>query len=259
MIAAGCDIGALTAKAAIMRDGELVGTEIIPVKPDAVRSATEVMGRLLGRLGLSFDDIDYCVSTGYGRRIIPFADTNISEISCHARGAWWLVPSIRTVLDAGGQDCKAIRVGDKGELKDFRMNMKCAAGTGKSLEIMAEALGVGITELGELALQASEPVSLKNQCCILTEITIRRLILEGRTEADVAAGICNHTAKYIAALVQDMGARNDIGFTGGIAKNAGVVTSLEHILKTELVEFPVDPQLIGAIGAALFAAEMGKA
>ncbi len=259
MIVAGCDVGALTAKAVIMRDGEILRGEIIPVRPDAVRSATEVMDRLLTLLGLSFDDLAYCVSTGYGRRIIPFADTNISEISCHGRGAWWLVPSIRTIIDAGGQDCKAIRVGERGELKDFRMNMTCAAGTGKSLEVMAEAIGVDVSELGPLALGASNPVLLKNQCCILTEITIRRMILEGRNTADIAAGICNHTARYILALLQDMGAKNDIGFTGGIAKNSGVTGSLENALGTKLVEFPVDPQLIGAIGAALFAADMGKA
>ena len=172
MITAGCDIGALTAKSAVFRDGEILGYEILPVKSDAIASATEVTERLLQRLDLSMNDIDYCVSTGYGRWIIPFANSNVSEISCHGRGAWWLVPSIRTIIDIGGQDCKVIGLDERGKVKHFRMNMKCAAGTGKSLEIMAEALGVDVSELGSLALQASDPVILRPQCSILTEVTI---------------------------------------------------------------------------------------
>lgn len=255
MIVAGCDVGALTAKAVVMENGEILGLEIIQSRAEAVRSATGVMDKLLKNLGLSYEDIDYCVGTGYGRDIVPFADINLSEISCHGRGANWLVPTIRTIIDGGGQDCKAIRVDEKGIVKDFRMNTKCAAGTGRSLELMAESLGVDVCQLGPLALEASDPVILQEPCCIMTEIEIRYLIFEGRDSADIAAGINDITARRILHLVRNLGIRKDIGITGGIAKNIGLVNCLERALKTEFVQFPQDPQLIGAIGAAIFAAD----
>ena len=152
MIVAGCDVGSLTAEAVIMTNGTILGSEIIRVRPRAEQSARDVMDALLARLKLTYEDIGYCVSTGYGRETIPFADHNISEISCHGRGAHWLIPSIRTVIDIGGQDCKAIRVDKNGSLDDFIMNDKCAAGTGRSLELMSEVLGVDVSELGPLSL-----------------------------------------------------------------------------------------------------------
>jgi len=255
MIVAGCDVGALTAKAVVMENGEILGFEMIQSRAEAVRSATDVMDKLLTNLDLGYEDIDCCVGTGYGRNIVPFADVNLSEISCHGRGAKWLVPTIRTVIDGGGQDCKAIRLDDKGFAKDFRMNTKCAAGTGRSLEIMAESLGVDVSQLGPLSLEASDPVILQEPCCIMTEIEIRHLIFEGRDSADIAAGINDITARRILHLVRNLGIKKDIGITGGIAKNIGVVNCLERALKTEFVQFPQDPQLIGAIGAAIFAAD----
>jgi predicted CoA-substrate-specific enzyme activase len=255
MIVAGCDVGALTAKAVVMRNGAILGSEMILAGADAVKSATDVMGRLLKKLDLSYDDIRYCISTGYGRHIMPFADENVSEISCHGRGAQWLAPTVRTIIDGGGQDCKALRVDENGLLEDFRMNLKCAAGTGRSLELMAESLGVGLSELGPLSLEASDPVALKQPCCILAEIEIRRLVLEGRDSADIAAGINDATARFIMLLVRDLGVEHDVAITGGMAKNIGLVKCIERALDTEVVQFHEDPQIIGAIGAALFAAD----
>jgi len=255
MIVAGCDIGALTTKAVIMSDGEILGAELIRSRAKSVESADEVMSLLLGKLDLSSEDIDYCVGTGYGRYTVPFADENVSEISCHGRGAGWLVPTIRTVIDVGGQDSKAIRVDKNGFVRDFRMNTKCAAGTGRSLELMAESLGVEVDRLGPLSLQASDPVVLQEPCCIMTEIEIRHLVFEGRDSADIAAGINDITARRILHLARNLGIRKDIGITGGIAKNVGVVRCLERALDMKFVEFPEDPQLIGAIGAAVFAAD----
>ena len=259
MIVAGCDVGALTAKAVVMEDGAMLGSEMIRSRAKAVQSASDVMGRLLDRLGLSYDDIDYCVGTGYGRNIVPFADDNVSEISCHARGAKWLVPTIRTIIDGGGQDCKAIRVDGRGMVKDFRMNTKCAAGTGRALEFMAESLGVDVSRLGPLSLEASDPVVFQEPCCVMTEIEIRHLIFEGRESADIAAGISDITARRILHLARNLGVRKDVGITGGIAKNAGVVRCLQRALEMEFVEFPEDPQLIGALGAAIFAADKAGA
>jgi predicted CoA-substrate-specific enzyme activase len=255
MVVAGCDVGALTAKAVVMKDGTVLGYEINRARAKAVQSAADVMDKLLERLGLSYEDIDYCVSTGYGRNIIPFARDNVSEISCHGKGAKWLVPSVRTIIDGGGQDCKVIRVDEQGNVEDFRINTKCAAGTGRSLEIMAEGLGVDVSQLGPLSLEASDPVVLQEPCCIITEIEIRHLVLEGRDSADIAAGINDITARRILHLARNLGIKKDICITGGIAKNIGVVDCLERALKTKLVKFPEDPQIVGALGAAIFAAD----
>ena len=258
MVVAGCDVGALTAKAVVMKNDTILGFEIIRTRAKAVQSAADVMDKLLNKLDLSYEDIDYCVSTGYGRNIIPFAHDDVSEISCHGRGARWLVPTIRTIIDGGGQDCKAIRVDENGIVEDFRMNTKCAAGTGRSLELMAEGLGVDVSQLGPLSLKASDPVVLQEPCCVITEIEIRHLVLEGRDSADIAAGISDITARRILHLARNLGVKKDVGLTGGIAKNVGVVDCLERALKMKLVEFPEDPQVIGAIGAAVFAADRAR-
>ncbi len=255
IIVAGCDIGALTTKAAVMKDGALLGLEIVRSRARAAQSATDAMETLLRKLDLKWDDIKCCGGTGYGRNVVPFADANISEISCHGRGAHWLVPSVRTVIDGGGQDCKALRVDEKGMLVDFRMNFKCAAGTGRALEVMAESLGIDVSELGPLSLESKNPAILKKPCCIMTQIEIWHLLFEGRDRADIAAGINEITALQILSLVREMGVEKDIAVTGGMAKNIGLVKCLERALGEEAVRFPEDPQLVGAIGAALFAAD----
>ena len=258
MIVAGCDVGSLTAEAVIMNNGTILGSEIIRVRPRAEQSARDVMEKLLARLELSHEDIEYCVSTGYGRETIPFADDNISEISCHGRGAQWLVPSIRTVIDVGGQDCKAIRVDKDGFLEDFVMNDKCAAGTGRSLELMAESLGVDITELGPLSLESSNPAVITNQCSIFAEMEILHYLCEDKSLADVAAGINESMARRVKMLVGKVGVKEDIGVTGGVSKNVGVVKYLEKMLGVSFLQFPEDPQIVGALGAAIFAAEKAK-
>jgi predicted CoA-substrate-specific enzyme activase len=258
MVVAGFDIGAVTSKAGVMEDGAVLGWELTRSRARAAQSASDVMDTLLARLGLSLLDVEYCVSTGYGRNVIPFARDNVSEISCHGRGARWLVPGVRTIIDGGGQDCKAIRVDSKGMVRDFRMNTKCAAGTGRALELMAESLGVDVSELGPLSREATDPVVFQEPCCVLTEIEIRHLIMEGRPSTDIAAGINDITARRILHLARNLGIRREVGVTGGIAKNLGVIACLEQSLETKLVQFPVDSQLIGAIGAALFAADRAR-
>ena len=255
MIVAGCDVGALTAKAVVMENGGILGSEIIRARPDAVLSATEVMDCLLANLSLSYDDIDRCVSTGYGRDIVPFAQAHLSEISCHGRGAAWLVPSVRTIIDGGGQDYKILSVDKKGFLRDFRMTGKCAAGTGRALEIMAESLGVHVSELGALSLRASNPITFKPVCSIQTAIKIKHYVLEGIDAANIAAGISMNVAQYIMFLVSKFKVEEDIAITGGIAKNIGVMKHLKELLGMNFVELPADPQMMGAIGAAVFAAD----
>ncbi len=255
MIVAGCDIGSLTAKAVLMKDDDILGFELIKGRADAVQSAFEVMDKLLAKLELTYEEIDYCVATGYGRNIIPFANGAFSEISCHGRGASWLLPDVRTIIDGGGQDFKGIRINDHGGLEDFRLNTKCAAGTGRALELMAESLGVEVSRLGPLSLEAANPLALYNACSAITEIEIRHLIMEGRDEADIAAGIINITAQQILHVVRPLGFKKEVAVSGGLAKNIGIVTAIERILDVQLLTFPVDPQIIGALGAAVIAAE----
>ena len=255
MIVAGCDVGSLTAESVLLEDGAILGSEIMLVRPTAEQSARDVMEKLLGRLDLSYDDIGYSVATGYGRETNPFADANLSEISCHAKGAHFLLPSIRTVIDVGGQDCKAIRVGTDGSVEDFVMNDKCAAGTGRSLELNSEALGVEVSELGPLSLEAKEAIVITSQCSIFTELEIMHLLMEGRSTADIAAGINQAMARRVKMLAGRVGIQKEVGITGGVSKNVGVVKMLEEMLNVEFVEFPEDPQIMGALGAAIFAAE----
>ena len=255
MIVAGCDVGSLSAEAVLLENGAILGSEIILVRPTAEQSARDVMEKLLDRLDLSYDDVAFAVATGYGRETIPFADANVSEISCHAKGAHSLVPGIRTVIDVGGQDCKAIRVGADGSVEDFVMNDKCAAGTGRSLELNSEALGVEVSELGPLSLEANEAITITSQCSIFTELEIMHLLMEGRSASDIAAGINQAMARRVKMLAGRVGIENDVGITGGVSKNVGVVKVLQKMLNTEFVGFPEDPQIMGALGAALFAAE----
>ena len=258
MLVAGCDVGSLTAEAVIMENGKILGSEIIRVRPKAEQSARDVMDRVLSKLDLKYDDLSYTIATGYGRETIPFANGNISEISCHGRGANFLIPEIRTVIDVGGQDCKAIRVDGQGNLEDFVMNDKCAAGTGRSLELNSEALGVDVSELGSLSLESTEKITITNQCSIFTELEIMHLLMEDKSVADIAAGINEAMARRVKMLVGKVGIKNEIGMTGGVSKNIGVVKSLEQTLGAKFVEFPEDPQIIGALGAALFAADRAE-
>jgi (R)-2-hydroxyacyl-CoA dehydratese activating ATPase len=255
MIVAGCDVGSLTAEAVILEDNAIRAAEIIRVRPRAEQSAREVMDIALNKLGLSYEDIDYCVSTGYGRETIPFSDHNISEISCHGRGAHFLVPGIRTVIDIGGQDCKAIRIDQYGALEDFVMNDKCAAGTGRSLELMSQYLGVHFSELAGLARQAETLITITSQCSIFSELEIMHYLMEDKKPADIAAGICESMARRVKMLVGRVGVKPDIAITGGVCKNTAVVNYLEEMLDIRFVPFEEDPQIIGALGAAVFAGE----
>jgi len=255
MIVAGCDVGSLSAEAVIMSDGSIISSEIIRVRPRPEQSATDVMDKALARAGLTYKDIECCVSTGYGRERIPFANGNVSELSCHGKGAQWLVPSVRTVIDVGGQDCKVIRVDENGKLINFVMNDKCAAGTGRFLEFMAKVLGVGIEDLGPLALATERPAPITNMCSIYAESEVLHYVYEGKNPAEIAAGINHAMAERVNSLVKRVGVEKDICITGGVAKNIGVVKNLEEMLQVNAEALPVDPQIVGAIGAGLFAKE----
>ena len=255
MIVAGCDVGSLSAEAVIMRNGSIISSEIIRVRPRPEQSASDVMGKALSEAGLTYQDIEHCVSTGYGRERIPFANGNISEISCHGKGAQWLIPSVRTVIDVGGQDCKVIRIDESGKLVNFVMNDKCAAGTGRFLELMAKVLRVGIEDLGPQALNSEQRISITNMCSIFAESEVLHFVYAEKDTADIAAGINHAMAERVQSLVNRVGIKKDICITGGVAKNIGVVRDLEEMLEVSAEKLSVDPQIVGAIGASLFAEE----
>jgi predicted CoA-substrate-specific enzyme activase len=243
----------MSAEAVLLDDQELIASTIIVVKPNPVVSATLVMDEVLKQANLKAEDVSYCVSTGYGRDRIPFAQHNLSEISCHGKGAFWANASIRTIVDVGGQDCKAIRIDGDGDLKDFVMNDKCAAGTGRFLEKIAKTLGVHVSELGSLAEKGADPVPISSICTVFTEFDVMCFLAEGRTREDIALGVAETLATRVNRLVRRIGVEDRVCFTGGVAKNRAVVEAAARVIGRDVSELRVDPQIVGALGAGLFA------
>lgn len=255
MIAAGCDIGSLTTKAVILHDKRIIGHALIPSTFNPEESAGQVMDLALSSAGLNLGDIAFCVGTGYGRERIPFAGKAVSEIACHAKGAHWLLPSVRTIIDIGGQDCKAVKLDAHGNVARFVTNDKCASGTGRFLEVMARLLGVELDELGRLSGQARDPINLAATCTAWAQAEVI-VHLNGNTpKADLAAGINDAMAARVAILAKSVGVDKDVCMTGGVAKNQGVVSAMEKQLNVPIRRLRVDPQVMGALGAAVFAME----
>jgi predicted CoA-substrate-specific enzyme activase len=254
MIVAGCDVGSATGKALIMRDGAIVSFSIIPSTTRPERTAQMAVDEALSKAGLaSLEELGYVVGTGYGRVRIPFANENISEITCHARGAAWLLSSIRTVIDIGGQDCKVTSLGEGAKVLDFVMNDKCAAGTGRFLEAMARTLGIELQELSELSLQSQNPATITAQCSVFAESEVITLLNSGAEVVDVAAGIHMSIAGRVNSLARRAGIMEDVTVTGGCAKNKGLIAMLEDRLGVGIKTLPEDPQVVGALGAAVLA------
>ncbi|MEA3222901.1 MAG: acyl-CoA dehydratase activase [Thermodesulfobacteriota bacterium] len=255
MIVAGCDVGSLTAKVVIMNDGKILASPVIRSKPRPEESAKEVMDMALSKAGLSMDAIEYCIGTGYGRAKIPFVDDVISEIACHGKGAQFLLPTARTVIDIGGQDCKTMKIDRIGKLVKFITNDKCAAGTGRFLEVMAKVLGVRLEDLGALSARARAPVTLASTCTVWAQAEVIRNLNEGKSIEDIGASVNEAMAKRVAILANSVGVEKDVYMTGGVTKNIGVVKSLERLLGVKIKKSRVDPQVAGALGAAVFAKE----
>jgi len=256
VIVAGCDVGSTTGKAVIMKDHTIAASTIMWCKPRPEETAHIAITEAMQKIGLSsLDELDYIVGTGYGRLKIPFANDNISEITCHGVGAYWLCNSVRTIIDIGGQDLKVIGLDDSGKVIDFVMNDKCAAGTGRFLENMARVLGLTLEELSTISLEATKPAVITSQCSVFAESEVITLLNQGEEIANIANGIHASIASRLLTLVRRVGAKNDITFAGGCAKNVGLIDVLEKRLEAKIVKLPEDPQIIGAIGAALLAAE----
>jgi predicted CoA-substrate-specific enzyme activase len=254
MIVGGCDVGSATGKAVVMKDGAIASYIIIPSTPKPEVTARIATDETIKRAGLSSpEDLQYIVGTGYGRLKVPFANENISEITCHARGAHWLCPTVRTVLDIGGQDCKAMSIDDKGKVMDFVLSDKCAAGTGRFFENMARALDCGLEGLSSLSLQSKKPAIITSQCSVFAESEVITLINEGVDLVDIAAGLHSSIAGRLSSMLRRIGLIEDVALTGGCAKNQGLVKALEEKLGISVQTLPEDPQIVGAVGAALIA------
>jgi predicted CoA-substrate-specific enzyme activase len=251
---AGIDIGSTMTKVVIM-DEEIIASIVGPTGPEHRRLADQVMTEALKKADLPFEAIDYIVSTGYGRINVPFADKQITEISCHAKGISHLFPKARTVIDVGGQDSKGIKIGANGKPVDFIMNDKCAAGSGRFLDILADALGLDIAELGPLALDAKEPAEISNICTVYAEQEVKSKLVEGVPLPDLVAGIHESLANRIFRMVNRLKVEQEIILTGGVAKNIGFVKALSDKLGHETT-VPSNPLLTGALGAALLGKDL---
>ncbi len=261
IVTAGVDVGSVSSQAVILIDGQLYAYASTRTGSDSPNSANNVMNWCLEDAdGLSREKISYTVGTGYGRVNVPFARRAITEIACHARGANFMYgPTVRTVLDMGGQDCKAIHCDEKGKVTNFLMNDKCAAGTGRGMEVFADMLGVSINEIGELSLKVEEePPPVSSTCVVFAKSEASGLLREGWPKEKVLAAYSSAMAHRVASLLKRIGMEEDFAITGGIAKNKGVVLRLEKELGVKALETGIDTQIAGALGAALFARDLAE-
>lgn len=252
---AGVDIGSTQAKAIILNTaGKIVGRGLGDVKGNVSQAAREVYDQALEQAKIHEDDVSYLIGTGYGRFRIAFGDAQITEISCHTRGARHLFPKTRTVIDIGGQDTKVIRTGPDGNILDFTMNDKCSAGTGRFLGAAAMVLEIPLPELGPLALACQNPVKITTTCTVFAESEIISYVAKGKKTEDILMGMHESIAQRTISLAQRVGIEEEITFTGGVARNLCVVKLLEQFLGTKL-NVNDESQFMGALGAALLAME----
>ncbi len=252
MIVAGIDIGSRASKAVVIRDNEIVSSHIGDTGPESVKSSKMAMESAIKNTGSSMEDVEYIVATGYGRVLVPFASENVSEISCHARGINWFYPDVRTILDMGGQDCKAIRCDEEGNVINFVMNDKCAGGTGRFLEMIAETLNVELNQAGDLALESCNAIAFNTICAVFAKSEALSHLRHGVKKSDVLAGLNEAISMRCLNLLRKVNIEKEFTITGGIAKNKGMVAKISEKVGYNPV-LAEDPQIIGALGAALFA------
>jgi predicted CoA-substrate-specific enzyme activase len=252
---AGVDIGSTMTKVVLMDTADRILSAIKgPTGPEHRQLANEVMRMALEQANLQLDDISYIIATGYGRVNVPFADDQITELSCHAKGVSSLFPNVTTAIDIGGQDAKCMKI-KKGKLADFAMNDKCAAGTGRFLEVTAATLGIRLEDMGDISLKSTKKIQLSNLCTIFAQQEVVALLSRGEKLEDIIAGLHNALASRVAALARRLKIEPDVVLTGGVAKNSGMVKAMKENLGCELL-VPEEPLLTGAMGAAILAKEI---
>ena len=258
----GCDVGSTYTKAVILDEtGKMVADTTIMSKINSQQSAELAMQEVINQVPElnSSKDLAYLIGTGYGRNKVPFADENISEISCHAMGVHITDPTVKAIIDIGGQDVKGINIDTDGTVKNFAMNDKCSAGTGRFFEAMARSFEMSLEDFSKLSLGAKNVIPITAQCTVFAESEVITLVGEGKPMDEIAAGIEMAVAKRCFVMAKKAGATDSITLTGGCAKNDGLKEAIEHVLKLKVINLKTDPQLMGALGAAEYARQKGLA
>ena len=256
----GCDVGSTYTKCVILNEeGKMVANATVRSRIVANESAKEALDTAIAQVEdlNSIDDLTYLIGTGYGRNKVPQAAENISEISCHAMGVHVTNPEVKAIIDIGGQDVKGIAVDTDGTVKTFAMNDKCAAGTGRFFESMAHAFEISLDEFSKLSLTAKNVIPITSQCTVFAESEVITLVGEGKPRDEIAAGIQQAVAKRCFVMAKKAGATDSITLTGGCAKNEGLKRAIEKVLHIKVVDLAIDPQLMGALGAAEYARVKG--
>ena len=251
---AGIDLGSTMTKIVIVDDSENICASVVNhTGAEHRRLANKVMEEVLSKASLSIDDLSYIIATGYGRINVPFADKQLTELTCHARGVASFFPNVRLAIDIGGQDAKGLKIRD-GKLLDFVMSDKCADGTGRFLEVVSATLGLKLEELGDISLRSTKKVPISSTCTIFAQQEVIQRISEGEAVEDIVAGLHESIASRVGRMARRVKVEPDVVFTGGVAKNKGVVKALEENLGYE-IHVPETPLLSGAIGAAILGKE----
>ncbi len=259
MIVAGVDVGSTATKAIFLdENAQIVARGLVNTGANVVKAAEKAFQEAVRAARIEEYDVSYTVGTGYGRYRVPFGDAQITEISCHAKGAMYLFPGTRTILDIGGQDTKAIKMSETGEIVDFTMNDKCAAGTGRFLSAAAEVMEIPLDELGPFAMRSSAPLRITNVCTVFVETEIVSLLARGKKAEDILSGVHLSIAARCVSLMRRVGIDDQISFTGGVSRNVGMIAALEEKLQRKINVSP-DSQYMGALGAALYAHERARA
>lgn len=257
MYTLGIDIGSTTSKCVIVKDGNEIVARSLVKAGTGTKGPDQAYNEVLQKANLTTEDITYTLATGYGRNTYASADGEMSELSCHGKGVFFMQPNCRTIIDIGGQDAKVIQLNDKGRIANFVMNDKCAAGTGRFLDVMAGILQLDINDLGDYVLRSEHAVNISSTCTVFAESEVISQLSKNVVLEDLVAGICNSVASRVAALVKRVGVIETVCMSGGVAQNSGVRTALTRELGTEVMEVEY-AQYMGALGAALAAHQRGK-
>jgi (R)-2-hydroxyacyl-CoA dehydratese activating ATPase len=250
---AGIDVGSISTEAVLLDEkGEIAGYSIVDTGANSTQAAEQALEKALGQAGLHRSGLKNLVATGYGRISVPFADKRLTEISCHALGAYMLFPDTGMVIDIGGQDSKVIKVGPKGKVVDFAMNDKCAAGTGRFLEVMAAKLQVPLNEMGDLSIRAEREVPISSVCTVFAESEVVSLVATNHPKEEILRGLHRAIVNRVWSMVMSLGIQLEVTMSGGVAKNRGVVAFMEEKLGRPIHVYQ-EPQIVGALGAALHA------
>ena len=257
MYTLGIDIGSTTSKCVILEEGKTIVAKSLVTAGTGTKGPQMAYEEVLQTAGLKEEDITYTIATGYGRNTYAKKDGDVSELSCHAKGVYYMNPQCRTIIDIGGQDAKVIKLGNNGIISDFVMNDKCAAGTGRFLDVMANILQLKVGELEEYALRSQNPVKISSTCTVFAESEVISQLSQNVDLNDLVAGICNSVASRVTALAKRNGIQDVVCMSGGVAQNGGVRTALARELQTEVLEVE-DAQYMGALGAAIAAWEKSR-